>query len=93
MYTDGTSQQADVVIYATGYQNMREISRQLLGYEVAAQVAPVWGLDAEGELSGVWRRSGYDGLWFMGGNLNLIRPNSQVLALQIKAIEEGIAPR
>jgi cation diffusion facilitator CzcD-associated flavoprotein CzcO len=92
-YTDGTAQQADVVIFATGYQNMREVVRYLLGDEVADACPPVWGVDDGGELSGVWRRTGVDGLWFMGGNLNLIRPNSLMLALQIKAIEEGLAPR
>lgn len=92
VYTDGATQQADVVIYATGYQNMREVARQLFGDDVAGVCPPVWGVDDEGELSGVWRPSGYAGLWFMGGNLNLIRPNSLTLALQIKAVEEGIAP-
>jgi cation diffusion facilitator CzcD-associated flavoprotein CzcO len=92
VYTDGTAQQADVVIFATGYQNMREVARLLLGDEVAEACPPVWGVDDGGELSGVWRRTGVDGLWFMGGNLNLIRPNSLLLALQIKAIEEGLAP-
>jgi cation diffusion facilitator CzcD-associated flavoprotein CzcO len=93
VYTDGTTEDADVVIFATGYQNMRESARLLFGDEVADACAPVWGVDDQGELSGVWRRSGYEGLWFMGGNLNLIRPNSLLLALQIKAIEEGLAPR
>ncbi|MFF0817128.1 flavin-containing monooxygenase [Rhodococcus sp. NPDC003318] len=93
VYTDGSAQDADIVIYATGFRNMRETARQLLGDDVADACVPVWGVDDEGELSGVWRRSGYDSLWFMAGNLNLIRPNSLLLALQIKAIEEGIAPR
>ena len=87
VYTDRTSQKADVVVYATGYENMREVARLLLGDEVADQCEPVWGVDDEGEMSGIWRRSGYDGLWFMGGNLSLVRPYSKVLALQIKAIE------
>lgn len=93
VYTDGTEQPADAVILATGFQNMREVARGLFGDAVADSCAPVWGVDDEGELSGVWRRSGREGLWFMGGNFNLIRPNSLLLALQIKAIEEGIAPR
>ncbi|EME64205.1 dimethylaniline monooxygenase [Rhodococcus ruber BKS 20-38] len=93
VYTDGSVQDADIVIYATGFRNMRETARQLLGDDVADACVPVWGVDDEGELSGVWRRSGYDGLWFMAGNLNLIRPNSLLLALQIKAVDEGIAPR
>lgn len=38
----------------------------------------------------MWRRSGHEGLWFMGGNLGLSRYYSRMLALQIKALEEGI---
>jgi putative flavoprotein involved in K+ transport len=81
------------VIYATGYQNMRETARELFGDGVADRCRPVWGLDREGELSGVWRRSGFDGLWFMGGNLSLARAFSKALALQIRAIEDGAVPR
>ncbi|MFE9606870.1 NAD(P)-binding domain-containing protein [Streptomyces hokutonensis] len=92
-YTDGTHQAADLVIHATGYQNMRETAREIFGDAVAEKCRPVWGLDSEGELSGVWRRSGFDGLWFMGGNLSLARAFSKVLALQIRAIEDGTAPR
>ena len=36
------------------------------------------------------RRSGHDGFWFFGGNLALCRYFSRMLAIQIKAIEEGI---
>jgi cation diffusion facilitator CzcD-associated flavoprotein CzcO len=92
-YADGTRQAADLVIYATGYQNMRETARELFGDGVAGRCRPVWGLDSEGELSGVWRRSGFDGLWFMGGNLSLARAFSKALALQIRAIEDGSVPR
>lgn len=92
-YTDGIHQAADLVIFATGYQNMRETARELFGDAVADRCRPVWGLDGEGELSGVWRRSGFDGLWFMGGNLSLARAFSTTLALQIRAIEDGTAPR
>jgi putative flavoprotein involved in K+ transport len=92
VYSDNSVQPADVVIFATGYANMREIAVDLLGDAVAERCSPVWGLDDEGELRSVWRRSGFDGLWFMGGNLALVRPFSKVLALQIKAIEEGIIP-
>ncbi len=54
---------------------------------------PVWGLDHEGELRTIWRRSGHPGLWFMGGNLQQARTYSKFLALQIKAIEEGLIPQ
>jgi putative flavoprotein involved in K+ transport len=92
-FNDGTSLEADVVVLATGYQNMRESARALLGDAVADRCTPVWGLDEEGELRTMWRRSGHPGFWFMGGNLNQARHYSTFLALQIKAIEEGFLPR
>ncbi|MFN2568517.1 MAG: flavin-containing monooxygenase [Candidatus Dormibacteria bacterium] len=93
VFTDGTTLPADVVVLATGYQNMRESARALLGDDVAGRCQPVWDLDHEGELRTIWRRSGHPGLWFMGGNLQQARTYSKFLALQIKAIEEGIIPR
>jgi putative flavoprotein involved in K+ transport len=93
VFTDGTTLPADVVVLATGYQNMRESARALLGDDVANRCQPVWGLDHEGELQTIWRRSGHPGLWFMGGNLQQARTYSKFLALQIKAIEEGMIPR
>ena len=92
-FADGSHLDSDVIIYATGYQDMRETARDIFGDEVANQCRPVWGLDSEGELSGVWRRSGFDGLWFMGGNMSMARGYSKPLALQIRAIEDGIVPR
>ena len=88
--SDGSTVDADVVVFATGYLGMRETARRLLGDEVADRCGPVWGLDDEGELQGVWRRSGQDGLWFMGGNLAMARFYGKFLALQIKAHEVGL---
>jgi cation diffusion facilitator CzcD-associated flavoprotein CzcO len=89
-FDDGEFLEADVVVLATGYANMRETARDLLGDEVADRCSPVWGLDSEGELRTIWRQSGQPGLWFMGGSLQLARSYSLYLALQIKAIEEGL---
>jgi putative flavoprotein involved in K+ transport len=88
--TDGTELEADVVVLATGYHGMVETARKLLGDEVADRCGPVWGLDEEGELRSVWRRSGHEGLWFMGGNLQMARFYGAFLALQITAVEAGI---
>ena len=87
---DGSTLAADVVVFATGYQGMLETARRLLGDEVADRCGPVWGLDEEGELQGVWRQSGHEGLWFMGGNLAMARFYGKFLALQLKAMEEGL---
>ncbi|MGI8694154.1 MAG: flavin-containing monooxygenase [Geodermatophilaceae bacterium] len=88
-FTDGTELAADIVVLATGYENMRESARALLGDAVADRCTPVWGLDEEGELRTIWRDSGHDGFWFMGGNLHQSRHYSKFLALKIKALEEG----
>ncbi|KAL9104742.1 MAG: hypothetical protein Q9163_000354 [Psora crenata] len=90
VFTDGTELEADEIVFATGYQNMRGSARKIFGDEVADSVKDVWGFDEEGELRTMWRRTGHPGFWFFGGNLALCRYFSRMLALQIKAMEEGI---
>ncbi|KAJ5610687.1 hypothetical protein N7510_007406 [Penicillium lagena] len=90
-FADGSELEADEIVLATGYQNMRTQARSIFGDEVADRVGDVWGLDQEGEMRTIWRRSGHPGFWFMGGNFALCRYYSRLLALQIKALEEGIA--
>ncbi|KAF2729745.1 FAD/NAD(P)-binding domain-containing protein [Polyplosphaeria fusca] len=89
-FADGTTLDADEIIFATGYQNMRTQAGLTFGQEVADRVAPVWGLNEEGEFRTMWQKSGHPGLWFMGGNLAISRYYSRILALQIKALEEGL---
>jgi cation diffusion facilitator CzcD-associated flavoprotein CzcO len=89
--TDGTKLEADEIVFATGYQNMRSQTRHIFGDKLADRVRDVWGFDAEGEIRTVWRSSGHPGFWFMGGNLSLCRYYSRILALQIRAIESGIS--
>lgn len=89
-FADGSELEADEVIFATGYQNMRTQTRIIFGDEIADRVNSVWGLDEEGEPRTIWRRSGHPGFWFMGGNLALCRYYSQLLALQILAVERGL---
>lgn len=90
-FADGTTLEADSIVFATGYLNMRTQCRAVFGDAVADKVNDVWGFDEEGESRTIWRRSGHKGFWFMGGNLALCRWYSRMLALQIKAIEEGVA--
>ncbi|RAH64156.1 flavin-containing monooxygenase [Aspergillus aculeatinus CBS 121060] len=90
-FADGSELPADEIVLATGYQNMRTQARQIFGDAVADRVGDVWGMDAEGEMRTIWRRSGHPGLWFMGGNLALCRYFSRTLALQILALEMGVA--
>jgi lysine/ornithine N-monooxygenase len=50
---DGTELEADVVVLATGYDNMRTTVREVLGDQVADRCKDVWDLDEEGELKAV----------------------------------------
>lgn len=47
--------------------------------------------EANGFCLQIWRPCGHPRLWFMGGSLALCRIYSRFVALQIKAIEEGLA--
>ncbi len=89
---DGTLLEADVIILATGFSNMREMARTLFGDSVADRCTSVWDLDEEGEIKTLWRRSGHPGFWFMGGSLLAARIYSKYLALQIQSIESGLCP-
>ncbi|KAI3554908.1 hypothetical protein CABS01_11684 [Colletotrichum abscissum] len=89
-FADGSELQGDEIIFATGYQNMRTEARNIFGDELADRVGDVWGWDEEGEFRTMWRPTGHPGFWFMGGNLAICRYYSKILALQIKAVEEGI---
>jgi putative flavoprotein involved in K+ transport len=88
---DGTVRPADLIVLATGYEGQAEAARRILGDAVGDRMGQVWGWDAEGELHGMWRPTGQQGLWFHAGGLAQCRIFSKVLALQIKARELGIA--
>ncbi|KAL1876875.1 hypothetical protein VTK73DRAFT_9105 [Phialemonium thermophilum] len=84
--------EADEIVFATGYDNMRSEARNIFGDAVADRVGGVWGFDETREIRGVWRPSGHPGFWFHGGNLAICRYFSRILALQIKAQLEGLMP-
>ena len=84
---------ADLIVLATGYKPQEHLVRQLFGDQVAARVGPIWGFDEAQELRNMYTRTGQPGLWFIAGSLAQCRINSKYLALQIKAIEEGLLPR
>ena len=65
-FADGTELEADEIIFATGYQNMRSQARLIFGNDVADRVGDIWGFDEEGEFRTIWRPSGHPGFWFMG---------------------------
>jgi cation diffusion facilitator CzcD-associated flavoprotein CzcO len=87
---DGRIVPADLLVAATGYKNQQEVVRLYLGDEIADRIGPVWGYDEGGEERNMWRRTAQPGLWFTAGGLPHVRIYSKYLALQIKAIEEGL---
>ncbi|KAK0463689.1 putative dimethylaniline monooxygenase (N-oxide-forming) [Desarmillaria tabescens] len=91
VFDDRTAIEADIVILATGYQNMKTTAIRILGSE-AERISEVWGLDTEGELKGIAKPSGHPGIYTFGGNLAQARFMSKRLALRIKAQMEGLAP-
>ncbi|KAG5982192.1 hypothetical protein E4U55_002210 [Claviceps digitariae] len=89
-FSDGSELEADEIIFATGYQSMKSQTRAMFGDATAEKVSDVWGLNEEGEFRTIWQRSGHPGLWYHGGNMALCRYYSQLLALQIKGMQEGL---
>ncbi|KAH7254563.1 hypothetical protein B0J15DRAFT_423922 [Fusarium solani] len=87
---DGSRLDADIVVLATGYDGMRSTALRALGKKVADRLDDIWDLDEQGEIRSMWRSSGHPHFWCMGGNLALCRSYSRLLALQIKAVEEGL---
>lgn len=49
----GEKVEADIVVLATGFDNMRTTARKLVGDKVADKLQDVWGLDEEGEMNAV----------------------------------------
>jgi cation diffusion facilitator CzcD-associated flavoprotein CzcO len=87
---DGSTVKADLLVLATGYKNQQDTVRAYLGDDIANAVGPVWGFDDNGELRNMWKRTAQPGLWFTAGSLAQCRIFSRYLAIQIKALEEGL---
>jgi hypothetical protein len=90
LLTDGSIVPADVIVLATGYYPQKELVRRALGEEMTERIGPVWGEDEDGELANMFKRTPQDGLWFIAGSLTQARIYSKYMALQIKALEEGL---
>jgi cation diffusion facilitator CzcD-associated flavoprotein CzcO len=90
---NGETLAADLIVLATGYRPQEYLVRKLFGEAIAARVGPIWGFGDGQELRNMYKRTGQPGLWFIAGSLAQCRINSKYLALQIKAIEEGLLPK
>jgi putative flavoprotein involved in K+ transport len=89
----GETLRADLIVLATGYKRQEELVKKLFGEGVASRVGTIWGFGEAQELRNMYTRTGQPGLWFIAGGLAQCRIGSKHLALQIKAIEEGLLPR
>lgn len=90
---DGSTIAADLIVLSTGYKPQEYLVQKLFGDAVADRVGPIWGFGDGFELRNMYARTKQPGLWFIAGSLAQCRINSKYLALQIKAIEEGILAR
>ncbi|HEX2829225.1 MAG TPA: NAD(P)/FAD-dependent oxidoreductase [Burkholderiales bacterium] len=90
---DGTVKEVDLIILATGFYGQQALVGELIGEDVAEKVGPVWGFAPDGEMSNMWKRTKQEGLWFVGGSFANCRTYSRYVAIQIKAIEEGLLPK
>ena len=86
----GETLAADLIVLATGYRPQEELVRKLFGEGVAKRVGPIWGYGDGQELRNMYMRTPQAGLYFIAGSLAQCRINSRYLALQIKALEEGL---
>ncbi|CAK7235711.1 hypothetical protein SBRCBS47491_009388 [Sporothrix bragantina] len=88
----GRERQYDLVVFATGFTPLNDSIRQTLGATIADKIAPVWGVDEEGEYNVAYRETGVKNLWIMVGFLPYARFHSKQLAMRIKGLQTGISP-
>jgi cation diffusion facilitator CzcD-associated flavoprotein CzcO len=86
----GETLPADLIVLATGYRPQEELVRKLFGENVAKRIGPIWGFGDGQELRNMYMRTKQAGIYFIAGSLAQCRINSRYLALQIKALEEGL---
>ena len=100
IFDDDSELETDLIVYATGYGNMKGWIEMLIGQDVADKVGIIGGLGSdttydpgpwEGESRNLWKPTNQPNLWIQAGNLFMARYYSKVTALQIKARMEGIS--
>ncbi|AUZ34543.1 NAD(P)/FAD-dependent oxidoreductase [Arthrobacter sp. PGP41] len=93
MLDGARSLNADLVVFATGYQGAPSVVREVLGDDIADRVGEFAMVGPDREYGRLWRRTGVDQLWFMVSlGIGDGRFYSKLLALQLAAMEAGIMP-
>jgi hypothetical protein len=97
-FSDGSTLDADAIIWCTGFGDV-DIRKDLPGMlgdgaeAIQSKVEATWGVDAEGEIRGLWKRhEKVDNFWIFAGGAAQHRYYSKLIALQIKGALEGILP-
>ncbi|KAI8168841.1 hypothetical protein KHU50_006120 [Colletotrichum sp. SAR 10_65] len=98
LLSDGSEVKTDAVVWCTGFGNLdvRKSLPDILGQgaeQFASKMESTWGVDAEGETRGLWKRQpDVDNIYVFAGGTGQHRWFSKVIALQIKGTLEGIFP-
>jgi cation diffusion facilitator CzcD-associated flavoprotein CzcO len=81
----------DLMVTAIGYKGQEYVVEEFFGKAVVEKLGPIWGFDNDRqELRNMWMQTNQPGLWFHAGSLAQCRIFSKFLALQIRAIQDGI---
>ncbi|EJT97539.1 FAD/NADP-binding domain-containing protein [Dacryopinax primogenitus] len=75
-FSDGSEIAADLVVFATGFGNIKESMRSMFAPDLVERLKPVWGVDEEGEIRAAWGDSGHVNFWYM---------------MEIKAMQMGVS--
>ena len=88
---DGTIEDADLIVTATGYYSQESVVRDMLGAQIADEVGKIWGIDPKsGEIANMFVATPQQGLWFSGGGFAHTRIYSHYIAMGIKVRELGL---
>ena len=89
---DGRHVGLDAVVLATGFRNVQNTVERLFGPVVAERIGPIGGVAEDGEHRNMARPTRQPHLWMLFGGIMDARKMSEVLALQIAAQIDGLAP-
>ena len=88
---DGTVEEADLIVTATGYYSQESVVRDMLGGAIAEKIGQIWGVDPKtGEIANMFVSTPQQGLWFIGGGFAQARIYSHTVAMGIKVRELGL---